>query len=57
MQIVHFTHTVEIKGPESWWIAKSITISRVVNQSKVIEATEVIEAVEVIEAAAREITQ
>ena len=24
-----------IKGPESWWIAKSITISRVVNQSKV----------------------
>ena len=26
---------VEIKGPESWWIAKSITISRVVNQSKV----------------------
>ena len=28
-------YTVEIKGPESWWIAKSITISRVVNQSKV----------------------
>ena len=27
--------TVEIKEPESWWIAKSITISRVVNQSKV----------------------
>ena len=26
---------VEIKGPESWWITKSITISRVVNQSKV----------------------
>ena len=26
---------VEIKGPESWWIAKSITISRVENQSKV----------------------
>ena len=26
---------VEIKGPKSWWIAKSITISRVVNQSKV----------------------
>ena len=25
---------VEIKGPESWWIAKSITISRVVSQSK-----------------------
>ena len=24
-----------IKGPKSWWIAKSITISRVVNQSKV----------------------
>ena len=24
-----------IKGPESWWIAKSITISRVVNQSKI----------------------
>ena len=30
-----FTQIVEIKGPESWWIAKSITISRVVNQSKV----------------------
>ena len=26
---------VEIKGPKSWWIAKSIMISRVVNQSKV----------------------
>ena len=26
---------VEIKGPKSWWIAKSIAISRVVNQSKV----------------------
>ena len=24
-----------IKGPESWWIAKSIAISRVVNQSKI----------------------
>ena len=24
-----------IKGPESWWIAKSITISQVVNQSKI----------------------
>ena len=30
-----FSKNVEIKGPESWWIAKSITISRVVNQSKV----------------------
>ena len=27
------TGTVEIKGPKSWWIAKSITISRAVNQS------------------------
>ena len=37
--IIHTLSTyvkiVEIKGPESWWIAKSITISRVVNQSKV----------------------
>ena len=31
----HKFKLVEIKGPESWWIAKSITISRVVNQSKV----------------------
>ena len=31
----HLKRIVEIKGPESWWIAKSITISRVVNQSKV----------------------
>ena len=28
-------HTGIIKGPDSWWIAKSVTISRVVNQSKV----------------------
>ena len=34
-EIVTLSLIVEIKGPESWWIAKSITISRVVNQSKV----------------------
>ena len=35
INLKHLLRIVEIKGPESWWIAKSITISRVVNQSKV----------------------
>ena len=34
--LMKYVVIVEIKGPKSWWIGKSITISRVVNQSKVI---------------------